>query len=87
MKMKTWGPSTCHQKERGQIIKDTVPAATTKSRSKSAPNLEKNQQQAISCVNFVTLRELGTDDDDDLTIRKSNCFFQKFLSLMGHGTL
>lgn len=35
VKGKTWGPSTCHQRERGQIM------SRPKRWSKSAPNLEK----------------------------------------------
>ncbi|XP_067011657.1 mitogen-activated protein kinase kinase kinase 11 [Anabrus simplex] len=41
VKGKTWGPSTCHQRERGQIITRVVDGAGQKRWSKSAPNLEK----------------------------------------------
>lgn len=63
VKGKTWGPSTCHQKERGHNvwIKEEVPA-TAKVRSKSAPNLEK---QVVPRSAFAALRELGTEDEDD----------------------
>lgn len=41
VKGKTWGPSTCHQKERGQIM---IPTAKTSAVwSKSAPNLDKTR--------------------------------------------
>ncbi|CAG9762478.1 unnamed protein product [Ceutorhynchus assimilis] len=41
VKGKTWGPSTCHQKERGQIM---LPAAKSSAIwSKSAPNLDKTR--------------------------------------------
>ncbi|CAG9819837.1 unnamed protein product [Phaedon cochleariae] len=41
VKGKTWGPSTCHQRERGQIIR---PAANRSAIwSKSAPNLDKTR--------------------------------------------
>nr|CAD7594998.1 unnamed protein product [Timema genevievae] len=39
VKGKTWGPSTCHQRERGQIMTRVVDGQ--KRWSKSAPNLEK----------------------------------------------
>lgn len=65
LKGKTWGPSTCHQKERGQIIRDTVPV-TDKIWSKSAPNLEKHQ--ALSRSNFTALREIGTLEEDECDI-------------------
>nr|CAI5818223.1 unnamed protein product [Callosobruchus analis] len=46
VKGKTWGPSTCHQRERGQITA-LRPAATNRSGlfSKSAPNLDKTRPQ------------------------------------------
>ncbi|XP_019755996.2 mitogen-activated protein kinase kinase kinase 10 [Dendroctonus ponderosae] len=45
VKGKTWGPSTCHQKERGQIL---LPEAKSSAIwSKSAPNLDKTRQSLI----------------------------------------
>ncbi|XP_066252787.1 mitogen-activated protein kinase kinase kinase 11-like isoform X3 [Euwallacea similis] len=41
VKGKTWGPSTCHQKERGQIMLPT--AKNSVNFSKSAPNLDKSR--------------------------------------------
>lgn len=43
VKGKTWGPSTCHQRERGQIIAHVAPDSH-KRWSRSAPNLEKNSR-------------------------------------------
>lgn len=43
VKGKTWGPSTCHQRERGQIIAHVAPESH-KRWSRSAPNLEKNSR-------------------------------------------
>ncbi|XP_075233951.1 mitogen-activated protein kinase kinase kinase 11-like isoform X1 [Lycorma delicatula] len=44
VKGKTWGPSTCHQRERGQIISRNPGHGPYKRWSKSAPNLEKNSR-------------------------------------------
>lgn len=41
VKGKTWGPSTCHQRERGQIMSRVAGHGAHKRWSKSAPNLEK----------------------------------------------
>lgn len=41
VKGKTWGPSTCHQRERGQIMSRVTGHGAHKRWSKSAPNLEK----------------------------------------------
>lgn len=41
VKGKTWGPSTCHQRERGQIMSRVTERGAHKRWSKSAPNLEK----------------------------------------------
>lgn len=61
VKGKTWGPSTCHQKERKQILKDpTVPVAN-KIWSVSAPNLEK---QTILKSRQAILPEIGTDEEN-----------------------
>ncbi|KAL1510042.1 hypothetical protein ABEB36_004698 [Hypothenemus hampei] len=43
VKGKTWGPSTCHQKERGQIMLPATKSSAT-IWSKSAPNLDKTRQ-------------------------------------------
>lgn len=69
VKGKTWGPSTCHQRERVQIIcgSPSYPSspATTSVRgwSRSAPNLEKHQSSV--CSNFAALQEIGTRDQDN----------------------
>lgn len=54
MKGKTWGPSSCHQRERGQIIARVAPDSH-KQWSKSAPNLEKNSRIAMN----YSLHEIG----------------------------
>lgn len=54
VKGKTWGPSTCHQRERGQIIARVAPDSH-KQWSKSAPNLEKNSRTAAN----YSLHEIG----------------------------
>lgn len=44
VKGKTWGPSTCHQRERGHILRPAVLAPRPGgSWSKSAPNLDKSR--------------------------------------------
>lgn len=57
MKGKTWGPSTCHQRERGQIIA-RVPDSH-RQWSKSAPNLEKNSRPSLT--NYA-LHEIGRNN-------------------------
>ncbi|KAK3909949.1 Mitogen-activated protein kinase kinase kinase 9 [Frankliniella fusca] len=70
IKGKTWGPSTCHQRERGQIITRVSDRDTASQRrwSKSAPNLEK-QTGARSAVSglppFGVLQEIGRMVEED----------------------
>lgn len=74
VKGKTWGPSTCHQRERGQIIRATGASGQgvagvagarggapggAKRWSKSAPNLEKPLRG---------LHHIGEDDCDELLL-------------------
>ena len=62
VKGKTWGPSTLHQRERGQII-SRVPGGP-KRWSRSAPNLEKHAAAARGGgpPNIAALQEIGMDD-------------------------
>lgn len=68
VKGKTWGPSTLHQRERGQIITrvvDGVPGGP-KRWSRSAPNLEKHAAAArgVGTPNIAALQEIGMNDQD-----------------------
>ena len=63
LKGKTWGPSTCHQRERGQIIARVAPDSH-KQWSKSAPNLEKNSRMGAN----YSLHEIGRN----YSIRKAS---------------
>uniref|UniRef100_A0A1B6CWA2 mitogen-activated protein kinase kinase kinase n=1 Tax=Clastoptera arizonana TaxID=38151 RepID=A0A1B6CWA2_9HEMI len=56
VKGKTWGPSTCHQKERGQIMSRVTGHGTHKRWSKSAPNLEKPTQPLSQIVSAEGLK-------------------------------
>lgn len=47
LKGKTWGPSSIHQRERGQIINKVQDSQSPKRWSKSAPNLEKSQGMTV----------------------------------------
>ncbi|KAK6621321.1 hypothetical protein RUM43_011627 [Polyplax serrata] len=73
VKGKTWGPSTCHQRERGQIIARVAPDSH-KQWSKSAPNLEKNSRTATN----YSLHEIGRNYSnrkasfDDVRCREEN---------------
>lgn len=62
IKGKTWGPSTCHQRERGQIITRVTDTAGHKRWSKSAPNLEKHtaaRSAATGLPTYGALQEIG----------------------------
>lgn len=58
IKGKTWGPSTCHQRERGQIISHVSDSASHKRWSKSAPNLEKHAA-GRGLASYGVLQEIG----------------------------
>ncbi|XP_069687261.1 mitogen-activated protein kinase kinase kinase 10-like isoform X2 [Periplaneta americana] len=67
VKGKTWGPSTLHQRERGQIITrvvDGVPGGP-KRWSRSAPNLEKHAAAARGGgpPNIAALQEIGYSEE------------------------
>jgi len=63
-KGKTWGPSTVHQKERGQIIPTTV--ESPKRWSNSAPDLEKSPK-ALSIPAPGALQDIGNSFYDIFT--------------------
>jgi len=56
-KGKTWGPSSCHQRERGHIINQVADTSNHNRWSKSAPNLEKHS--GVRVPTFGVLQEIG----------------------------
>ncbi|XP_072153735.1 mitogen-activated protein kinase kinase kinase 11 isoform X2 [Bemisia tabaci] len=59
VKGKTWGPSTCHQRERGHIIQRVTGVGPKAQWSRSAPNLEKHLTRSATPGNFAALQEIG----------------------------
>lgn len=68
IKGKTWGPSTCHQRERGQIIARVSDTTSHKLWSKSAPNLEKHpagRSAPTGLSSYGVLQEIGRMDEEE----------------------
>ncbi|KAK9891653.1 hypothetical protein WA026_015621 [Henosepilachna vigintioctopunctata] len=72
VKGKTWGPSTCHQRERGQITM-LRPAQNRSIFSKSAPNLDKTRAllggKSVHEIDFVPPEDWGPEYPIPGTIR------------------
>ncbi|XP_044749944.1 mitogen-activated protein kinase kinase kinase 10-like [Coccinella septempunctata] len=72
VKGKTWGPSTCHQRERGQITM-LRPAQNRSIFSKSAPNLDKTRAilggKSPHEIDFVPPEDWGPEYPIPTTIR------------------
>ncbi|XP_018333531.1 mitogen-activated protein kinase kinase kinase 11 [Agrilus planipennis] len=74
VKGKTWGPSTCHQRERGQLHPLKSTPRPTCIWSKSAPNLDKSRttlNRPSHDIDFVSPEDWGPEYPIAATLRSS----------------